>query len=124
MPQCVGDFVALVYSITRRAANLHHSATKSMVFFCKIQLDLIFIFLETMVNALPWNAPSSKNFTAADDSSTGDSTDRLSRWTSILNVLQSVLSTMQEWCNDQVGVVVYLSRHRVVLLNFLFYLPL
>ncbi|VUZ57348.1 unnamed protein product [Hymenolepis diminuta] len=107
VPQCVGDFVALVYSITRRAANLHHSATKSMVFFCKIQLDLIFIFLETMVNALPWNAPSSKNFTTADDSSTGDPTDRLSRWTSILNVLQSVLSTMQEWCNDQFFVEIW-----------------
>nr|CDS33565.1 RAD50 interacting protein 1 [Hymenolepis microstoma] len=107
VPQCFGDFVALVYSISRRAANLRHNATKSMVFFCKIQLDLFFIFLETMVNALPWNAPSSKNPNTKDDSSIDDSTDRLSRWTSILNVLQSVLNTMQEWCNDQYFVEIW-----------------
>ncbi|KAM7541733.1 hypothetical protein Aperf_G00000006208 [Anoplocephala perfoliata] len=100
LPQCVGDFVALVYSISRRAAHLHHhNATKPVVFFCKIQLDLILTFLETMVAALPWNASSTSSSTV--EATNGDASARLSRWTSVLNALQSVLNSMQEWCNDQ-----------------------
>ncbi|KAH9280618.1 RAD50-interacting protein 1 [Echinococcus granulosus] len=100
VPQCVGDFVTLVYSISRRAVHLHHNAAKSRVFFFKVQLDLIFTFLEAMITALPWNTTTGTTSTAlegVDD----ESRDCLTRWTSILNALQTVLETTQEWTNDQ-----------------------
>ena len=92
----MGDFVALVYSISRRIAHLHGNAAKSRVFFFKVQLDLVLSFLEAMTAALPWNSPTPEGIDEG-------SSDRLTRWTSILNALQTVLDTMQEWANDQVG---------------------
>ncbi|KAL5105350.1 RAD50-interacting protein 1 [Taenia crassiceps] len=100
VPQCVGDFVTLVFSISRRAVHLHHNAAKSRAFFFKVQLDLIFAFLEAMITALPWNTKAA----AAPTTLKGvdvESRDQLTRWTSILNALQTVLETMQEWTNDQ-----------------------
>ena len=55
-----------------------------------------------MTAALPWNSstdsPGSFTFEATGE----ESSDRLTRWTSILNALQMVDETMQEWNNDQV----------------------
>ncbi|VDM32098.1 unnamed protein product [Hydatigera taeniaeformis] len=97
VPQCVGDFVTLVYSISRRAVHLHHKAAKSRVFFFKVQLDLVFTFLEAMTAALPWNTTTSAALEGMED----ESRDHLTRWTSILNALHTVVETMQEWTNDQ-----------------------
>lgn len=98
----MGDFVTLVYSISRRAVHLHHNAAKSRVFFFKVQLDLVFTFLEAMIAALPWNTTTSAAPTTLEGVD-GESRDHLTRWTAILNALQTVLETMQEWTNDQVN---------------------
>lgn len=91
-----------------------------MVFFCKIQLDLVFIFLDNMTSALPWSESQSKDSpSAVATDSTSDSIDRLSRWTSALNALQSVLNTMQEWCNDQVRRFIDSSIVRRLLISLL-----
>ncbi|VDK40819.1 unnamed protein product [Taenia asiatica] len=115
VPQCVGDFVTLVCSISRRAVHLHHNAAKSRVFFFKIQLDLIFTFLEAMITALPWNTTTAAASTTLEGVD-GESHDHLTRWTSILNALQTVLETMQEWTNDQYFVELWESpeSHRLL----------
>ncbi|KAL5962880.1 RAD50-interacting protein 1 [Taenia solium] len=116
VPQCVGDFVTLVYSISRRAVHLHHNAAKSRVFFFKVQLDLVFTFLEVMITALPWNTTTSAASTTLEGVD-GESHDHLTRWTSILNALQTVLETMQEWTNDQYFVELWESPESYRLLT-------
>uniref|UniRef100_A0A5K3FJ80 RAD50-interacting protein 1 n=1 Tax=Mesocestoides corti TaxID=53468 RepID=A0A5K3FJ80_MESCO len=95
VPQCVGDFVALVYAISRRGAQLQHNAAKPRAYFFKIQLDLIFTFLEALTRLLPWNSSSTSRGTR------DLAGDELVGWTSIVNAMHAMVETMQDWTNDQ-----------------------
>ncbi len=90
----MGDFVALVYAISRRGAQLRHNAAKPRAFFFKVQLDLIFTFLERISSLLPWNA-SNKDTELAGDAEAVN-------WAVVVNAMYAMIGTMQDWTNDQV----------------------
>ncbi len=90
----MGDFVALVYAISRRGAQLRHNAAKPRAFFFKVQLDLIFAFLERISSFLPWNASNKDTELAGDAEAV--------YWAVVVNAMYAMIGTMQDWTNDQV----------------------
>nr|VZI10579.1 unnamed protein product [Spirometra erinaceieuropaei] len=111
-PQCAEDFVALVYAISRRGVQLRDA--KARAYFFRVQQALLFTFLSSLSDRLPWlhgektkwETVSRTSANRSDPARAGDP----AVWTAVLNALFFVCETMQDWTNDQYFVELWEDR--------------
>uniref|UniRef100_A0A183T6J7 RAD50-interacting protein 1 n=1 Tax=Schistocephalus solidus TaxID=70667 RepID=A0A183T6J7_SCHSO len=109
-PQCAEDFVALVYAISRRGVQLRDA--KARAYFFRVQQSLLFTFLSTLSDRLPWLRGEKTKWETTPSANRSDSavTSDPAVWTAVLNALFFVCETMQDWTNDQYFVELWEDR--------------